>query len=586
MSILSQIKVLELILGLAFFLFGMHVMSSNLEKMAGGKLEYMLKKMTSNPFVSLMLGAAITIAVQSSSATTVMLVGLVNSGIMQFSQTLHIIFGSNIGTTLTSWILSLSSLSSDNFFVMMLKPKNFSPIVALIGVILLMAGKTDKKKSIGTIMVGFAVLMYGMEFMSGSVRGLADVPEFGELMLKFQNPLLGVLVGTLFTALIQSSAASVGVLQALALTGLVNYNVAIPIIMGQNIGTGVTAMISGVGANANAKRVAAIHLSLNVIGTVVLLSLYSGARAVFDFALGDMAIDAFGIAVVHTIFNVAITVLLMPFGKWILKLVTVLVPDDKKSVVEQPIVQLDDRLLRSPSIAINECDNYTVEMCTLAHKTLDLAMDMLTNYDEKKVELILSNEDKLDRYEDNLGTYLVKLSGQALSREDSQRISKMLHTIGDFERLGDHAVNLLKTAQEMHAKNITFSEQGTRELKILSGAIREILDMTNTAYTNNDVVIAGRVEPLEQVIDGLGSKIRDNHIARLQEGSCTIEMGFILSDTLNNYERISDHCSNIAVAIIEVVHNTFDTHQYLNEIKHNSEEFNEVYDEFAVRFAL
>ncbi len=585
MNILSQIKILELILGLAFFLFGMHVMSSNLEKMAGGKLEHMLKKMTSNPFVSLMLGAAITIAVQSSSATTVMLVGLVNSGIMQFSQTLHVIFGANIGTTLTSWILSLSSLSSDNFFIMMLKPKNFSPIVALIGVIMLMAGKTDKKKSIGTIMVGFAVLMYGMEFMSGSVKGLADVPEFGELMLKFQNPLLGVLVGTLFTALIQSSAASVGVLQALALTGAVNYNIAIPIIMGQNIGTCVTAMISGVGANANAKRVAAIHLSLNVIGTAVLLSVYTGVRALFDFTLGDMAIDAFGIAIVHTIFNVAITVILMPFGKWILKLATVMVRDDKKTA-EKPVVQLDERLFRSPSIAINECDSYTVQMCELAVKTLNMSIDMLSNYDEKTVQQVLANEDMLDKYEDSLGTYLVKLSGQALSREDSQRISKMLHTIGDFERLGDHAVNLLKTAQEMHAKQTQFSEQGGHEIAVLTAAIKEILSITSSAYSANDVVISGRVEPLEQVIDDLTATVKDNHILRLQEGSCTIETGFILSDILNNYERISDHCSNIAVAIIELVHNTFDTHQYLNQVKTSSEEFSEVYNQFAIQFAL
>lgn len=585
MNILSQIKILELVLGLAFFLFGMHVMSSNLEKMAGGKLEHMLKKMTSNPFVSLMLGAAITIAVQSSSATTVMLVGLVNSGIMQFSQTLYVIFGANIGTTLTSWILSLSSLSSDNFFVMMLKPKNFSPIVALIGVILLMAAKTDKKKSIGTIMVGFAVLMYGMEFMSGSVRGLADVPEFGELMLKFQNPLLGVLVGTLFTALIQSSAASVGVLQALALTGAVNYNIAIPIIMGQNIGTCVTAMISGVGANANAKRVATIHLSLNVIGTVVLLSLYSAARAIFTFTLGDTAIDAFGIAVVHTIFNIAITILLMPFGKWILKLATVMVRDDKKPV-KQAVVQLDERLFRSPSIAINECDSYTVKMCELAVETLNLSIDMLSNYDEKLAQKVLDNEDMLDKYEDGLGTYLVKLSGQSLSSEDSQRISKMLHTIGDFERLGDHAVNLLKTAQEMHEKQTQFSEQGGREITVLTEAIREILTITNSAYAANDVAISGRVEPLEQVIDDLTAAVKNNHILRLQEGSCTIETGFILSDILNNYERISDHCSNIAVAIIELVHNTFDTHQYLNRVKTTSEEFSEVYDQFSHRFAL
>lgn len=580
-------SVLQLLLGLAFFLFGMNIMSANLEKMAGGKLEHMLKKMTANPFISMVLGAVITIAVQSSSATTVMLVGLVNSGIMKVSQTLFVLFGANIGTTLTAWILSLSGISSGNLLVQMLKPENFSPILAFIGVLLMMMGKNDKKKSIGNVLVGFAILMYGMEFMKNAVSPLAELPDFGEIMLRFDNPLLGLLVGTLLTVLIQSSAASVGILQALALTGSITCNMAIPIVMGQNIGTCATAMISCVGTTANAKRVATIHLSINVIGTLILLPLYCGARALFGLPFADAPVTPLGVAVIHTVFNIAITVLLMPFTRLLEKLACRLVPDDASAPKSRQLeFRLDDLLLRSPSVAISECDNYTVKMGKLANETLNMAIGLMEHYDEKVARAVLENEDMLDRFEDSLGTYLVKLSPRALSGEDSRRISKMLHTIGDFERLGDHAVNLLHTAEEMHNKGITFSAPAAKEMKVLTAAVREILSLTTEAYVHNDISLAARVEPLEEVIDNLTAEIKDHHVERLQRGACTIEMGFVLSDSLNNYERISDHCSNIAVAIIELVHNTFETHQYLNAVKHDDRAFRKYFEDFSAKFTL
>lgn len=580
-------SVLQLILGLTFFLFGMHVMSTNLEKMAGGQLEHLLKKVTANPLVSMVLGAVITIAVQSSSAVTVMLVGLVNSGIMQFSQTICVIFGANIGTTLTAWILSLSGIESTSVAVQLLKPENFSPIIAFVGILMLMLSKSDRKKSVGTIFVGFAILMYGMEFMKNAVSPLADMPGFSDMLVKFNNPLVGVLVGALFTALIQSSAASVGILQALSLTGNITYGMAIPIVMGQNIGTCVTSVISCIGTNANAKRVATIHLSINVLGTAFCLAAYGGASALFRLAFTEIPVSPMSIALIHTVFNVAITLVLMPFSKWILRLAQVIVRDDQKEQGhETPGVLLDDRLLRSPSVAIQECDNYTVTMAALADQTLLSAMSLLEEYREEVVREVLDNEAQLDQYEDHLGTYLVKLSAQALSSGDSQKISKMLHTIGDFERLGDHAVNLLKAAQEMHEKGIEFSRDASREMDVLTGAIREILKITATAYANNDGLLAAQVEPLEQVIDGLAATVKDNHVRRLQEGRCSIQLGFILSDILNNYERISDHCSNIAVAIIELGHNSFDTHRYLNGVKQANDGFNALYGEFAKKYTL
>ena len=587
MAILSEIDILRLILGLVFFLYGMHVMSANLEKMAGGKLEQLLKKATANPIVSLMLGAAITIAVQSSSAVTVMLVGLVNSGIMQFGQTIGVIFGANIGTTLTAWILSLSGLESGSLLIRMMKPENFSPIIALIGILMLMGSKSDKKKSVGTIFVGFAILMYGMDFMKNAVEGLADLPQFADMLVSFKNPVVGVVVGTLFTALIQSSAASVAILQALSATGVITYGMAAPIVMGQNIGTCVTSMISSIGTNANAKRVACIHLSVNVIGTAFCIALYGGANLLFDLAFLETSVAPWSIALIHTIFNVVITVLLMPFSKWVIRLAEVLVKDKPaQSKKEQKVMLLDERLLRSPSVAIQECDNYTSTMAALADQTILSAISLLDSYEDVVVREILANEDKLDNYEDQLGTYLVKLSSQALSKADSRRVSRMLHAISDFERMGDHAVNLLKAAEEIHKKKISFSDEAQAELVTMTSAIGEILRISATAYVNNDLELAARVEPLEEVIDGLADTIKDNHVRRLQEGRCSIELGFILMDILNNYERISDHCSNIAVAILELSHDSFDTHEFLNGMKFQSESFNQLFNEFAKKYAL
>ena len=582
-------SILSLFCGLAFFLFGMQVMSHNLERIAGGKLEGTLKKMTSNPIVSCVLGAAITIAMQSSSASTVMLVGLVNSGIMHFSQTLNVIFGANIGTTLTAWILGMSGIESSNFFLQMLKPINFSPILAVIGVFMTMLAKKEKNKSIGNIMVGFAVLMIGMDFMSDAVKPLADMPEFGELMVKFRNPVIGVIVGALFTALIQSSAASVGILQALAMTGTISYGMALPIIMGQNIGTCITAVISCIGANTGAKRVAVMHTLINVIGSVVFLPVYLILNSVIGFPFHDMPIDAWGIALVHTLFNIFATALLMPNGKLIIRLTERLTREKEGTApVEQgkQVCVLDERLLRSPSVAVTECADYTRQMCRISRKTLAKAISLLVRYDEAIAAEVVDDEDTIDLYEDHLGTFLVKLSAQALSGHDGHAVSLMLHTIGDFERLGDHAVNIKDVALEMHEKGLSFSREAQKEITVLTAAIDEILSLTEKAFVNNDLSVASQVEPLEQVVDRLISTIKDNHIGRLQRGECTIELGFILSDLMNNCERISDHCSNIAVAVIEVHHNSFDTHKYLNDIKYGNEAFSKAFDVYKEKYAL
>ena len=580
-------SILKLVLGLAFFLFGMNVMSGNLEKLAGGRLENSLKKMTSNPLLSMVVGAGITIAMQSSSATTVMLVGLVNSGIMQFSQTLYVIFGANIGTTLTAWILSLSGISSDNFAIQMLKPENFSPVLAIIGVVLLMMGKTDKKKSIGTIFAGFAVLMYGMEFMKESVSPLAEMPAFTDMLVKFSNPVLGVLIGVVVTAVIQSSAASIGILQALSLTGSISCGIAIPIIMGQNIGTCATSLLSCIGTNANAKRVAAVHASIKVIGMLICLPLYIVADRALGSHISSITANPANIALIHTVFNVVITIILMPCSKLLVKLVNRIVREKAvESDEKKPIFTLDDLLLRSPSVAVSECDSYTSTMAIIAQDAILDSFRLLDGYDKNLVNNILAKEDDLDSLEDSLGSYLVKLSTQAVSDVDSRRVSKMLHAIGDFERLGDHAVNLLKVAQEMHDKKIAFSNEAKRELTVLRDAAIDILNLTVKSYLDNDIALAAKVEPLEQVIDRLTSQIRSNHISRLQSGNCTIEMGFILSDTLTNFERISDHCSNIAVAVTELYKGSFDTHRYLNSIKSGSDEFAKIFDEYDAQYSL
>ncbi len=580
-------SVLTLIGGLAFFLFGMNIMSGSLEKMAGGKLEYSLRKVTSKPILSLILGAAITIAVQSSSATTVMLVGLVNSGIMTFKSTIYVIFGSNIGTTLTSWITGLAGIESSNIFLKLLKPQSFSPLVAFIGVILIMMSKKEKKKSIGTILVGFSILMTGMNLMSDAVKPLGSIPEFSDLLIKFSNPLVLLLISTVFTGIIQSSAASVGILQALSTTGLVTNGIAIPIVMGQNIGTCVTALISSIGTDRRAKRVAIAHVLFNVAGSIIFLVPYFIFEAFFDIKFLGEYTNSFYIAFLHTIFNIVTTFLLLPFAKKLVSIVEKLLPiSETDSSEKENLVFLDERILQSPSIAISELNSISKRMSKLAQTIISNTEIQMEQFSEETKELILKQEDELDIYEDKLGTYLVKLSTCSISERDSRLIAKMLHTIGNFERLGDHAVNLSKTAEEMHLKKLSFSSLAQEEITVLKNAISEIIEITTEAYVKNDLALASRVEPLEQVIDGITDKIRFNHIERLQRGDCTIELGFILADLLSNYERISDHCSNIAVALIEAEVDSFDTHAYLNNIKHDNDEFKDEYNLYLTKYSI
>lgn len=575
MNILS---VLSLVCGLAFFLYGMHVMSAGLEKLAGGKLERTLKKMTSNPFKSLLLGAGITIAIQSSSAMTVMLVGLVNSGIMQLGQTIGVIMGSNIGTTLTTWLLALAGIESDNIFINMLKPENFSAVFAIIGIFFIMVSKSQKKKDIGNIFVGFAVLMYGMTLMGDAVSPLKDMPEFASILTAFNNPILGVLVGAFFTGVIQSSAASVGILQALSLTGGITYGMAIPIIMGQNIGTCVTAILSSFGVNKNAKKVSIVHISFNLLGTIIALAIYFIADYFFKLSFIDNSINPLGIAVSHTIFNVFTTAILLPFSKQLEKIANFVIRD---SGDKEHLSFIDSRLFATPSFAISECYNKTVEMAELAEKMILSSINLLSEYNQKNAVIIAENEEKLDWYEDKLGTCLVKLSSKEISDSDSKQVSKLLHTIGDFERLGDHALNIMTLAEEIHTKKISFSDEAENEIKILTGAIKEILHSSIASFKDNNSELAKTVEPLEQVIDILSDEIKTRHIKRLQAGKCTLELGFILSDLVTNFERVSDHCSNIAVNLIEIEKNTYKIHQYINELKSQ-----EGTNEFETKFSF
>ena len=558
--------------GLAFFLYGMTVMSKSLEKMAGGRLERLLKRMTSNPIKSLLLGAGITIAIQSSSAMTVMLVGLVNSGVMELGQTIGVIMGSNIGTTLTAWLLSLTGIESDSFFVNFLKPKNFSPLLALAGILLIMGSKKQRRRDVGRVMMGFSILMYGMELMSGSVAPLADMPEFADLMTAFTNPLLGVLVGAAFTGIIQSSAASVGILQALAMTGSVTYGMAIPIIMGQNIGTCVTALISSIGVSRNAKRVSVIHISFNLIGTVVGLIVLCGGNAIFGFPFLSDSVNAVGIAFCHTVFNVCTTLLLLPFTRqleWLAK--KAISTEDKPS----DFAFLDPRLLRTPGVAVSECASMVNQMGALAQASMNLVLDQFLQYTEAREEEILANEDKLDIYEDRLGGYLVQISQHGTSADDNHTISRLLHAIGDFERIGDHILNLQQSAKELHDKQLRFSDAAREELAVLTHLMQDILDASLSCFREDDPIAAQQVEPLEETMDCLTDEIRSRHIRRLQTGECTIQLGFVLNDLLNNFERVSDHCSNIAVSVIEERDSHIAAHAYLHDMKKNGE--------FAVR---
>jgi len=568
--------------GLAYFLYGMTVMSRGLEKLAGGKLEGILKKMTSNPFKSLVLGAGITIAIQSSSALTVMLVGLVNSGIMGLSQTIGVIMGSNIGTTLTAWILSLSGIESNNIFLRLLKPESFSPVMAFIGILLIMVSKTVKKRDIGKILIGFSVLMYGMELMGDSVSPLANMPEFSNILTAFSNPVLGVIIGALFTGIIQSSAASVGILQALALTGQISFGMAIPIIMGQNIGTCVTSLISSIGVNRNAKRVSVVHISFNIIGTVVCLAAFYIVHAIVDFAFIDQSITPFWIAIVHSIFNVTTTIILLPFTKQLEKLAMFVV---KGQDTASDIEILDERLLATPPVAISRCKEVTVDMTYLAFDAFKRSMKLLTQYNEEEAQKIIDDENKTDKLEDMLGSYLVKVSRRSLSVEDSHKNSNLLLTIGDIERIGDHATDIVKAAKEINEKNIVFSPEAIRELQTLSSALDEILTLTFTAFSENNLETAKTIEPLEQVIDKLKKNAKNNHISRLQQDECTIETGFVFNDILTHYARTADHCSNIAVCLIQVAGDSFDTHEYLNNVKsHGDDSFDEMYRSFKKKY--
>lgn len=575
--------------GLAFFLYGMQVMSGGLENVAGGKLEKLLREMTSNPVKSLALGAGITIAIQSSSALTVMLVGLVNSGIMDLGQTIGVIMGSNIGTTLTAWILSLAGIESSNFFLRLLKPESFSPIFALVGICMMMISKSNKKRSVGAIFVGFAILMFGMQLMTDSMSPLADSPEFASVLTAFSNPILGVIVGALFTGIIQSSAASVGILQALSLTGSITCGMAVPIIMGQNIGTCVTAILSSVGVSTNAKRVAVIHISFNILGVVIFLPIFYGLNYLLHLGLVDRIINPVGIALAHTIFNVATTVALLPFGKYLEKIAHKAIKDKKgdENKDNKTAVFIDERILLSPSFAVSECTHHAVAMADLAEDILFDSINMMQSYSATKAQDIFTAEEKLDNYEDKLGTFLVKLSGTELSERDANEVSKLLHSLSDFERIGDHALSITYVAKEMHEKNMHFSSEAVNELNVLQNALHEIIQLTREAFETGDMPSATKVEPLEQVIDGMVLEIKNRHIRRLQEGVCTIELGFKLSDLLNCYQRVSDHCSNIAACVIQLKSSQLDMHNYLNAIKTGEDAaFTREFSKYQEKYAL
>ena len=574
--------------GLALFLYGMNVMSAGLEKLAGGKLEGILRTMTSSPIKGLLFGALVTAVIQSSSAVTVMLVGLVNSGIMALSQTVGVIMGANIGTTITAWLLSLVSVDGSGIFMKMLKPANFSLVLAMIGILFIMAGKTQKKKDMGSILLGFTILMYGMNMMSDAVAPLKNLPGFAELFTKFQNPLLGVLVGAVLTAIIQSSSASVGILQALSLTGVITYSAAFPIIMGQNIGTCITAVISSIGANRSARKVSIIHISFNLIGTAIFLAVYLVAQMAFAPVAAFFAgtIDPAGIAICHSIFNIATTLLLLPFAKYLVMIADKVIQDKHEAINVQDEL-LDSRVLAIPAMAVAACNSLTEQMAVASTYAVQMAMDLLDNYHDASASALEEGEETLDMYEDRLGQYLTQISGRGLSDHDSRQRFKMQHVIGDFERLGDHAMNLLDSAKEKKAKGQQFSADAAVQMAVLKQAIGEILDLTCRAYQENSLELAAQVEPLEQVIDGLIRKARSSHLSRLNNGQCTIELGFILADVLGNYERVSDHCSNIAVAVIEAASDRYDSHEYLDSIKTGENKaFQQQYKQYSEKYAF
>lgn len=578
--------ILAMLGGLAVFMFGMHTLSAALEKFAGGKLENWLEKMTSNPIKGVALGAGVTALIQSSAATTVMLVGFVNSGIMKLSQAIGVIMGANIGTTATGWILSLSGLKG-NGILAIFSPDFFTPILAIIGVALIMFTKSDRRKTFGMILIGFSLLMFGMSMMSAAAEGLKDNAAFREFMVMFTNPFLGVLVGALLTAVLQSSSVSIGILQTLAReTGTITYQIALPIILGQNIGSCVTALISSIGANKSAKRVAIVHLYFNVIGTVVFLSLFYLINALIDLPFMEQHLEATGIAIIHTSFNLLVTLLFLPFTKQLEKLACLTIrdkPGDEDNVV--PL--LDKRFLNTPSVAIEHCKNVAFKMARLTRKTLLMSLDLVAKYDKEIAQEVNDNENTIDIFEDNIGSYILKISSKDLSVNDSQIVSNLLHTIGDLERISDHAVNIMEAAEEMHTKKVRFSPAAEEEVGIMIKAVTEILDMSINSFINFDVSLAKEVEPLEDVIDGLRTELKNRHVQRLRDGVCTIELGFILQDLLTNFERVSDHCSNIAVCLIQIKENSMDTHEYMNELKRlDKSEFMDEFNQYKTKYSL
>ncbi len=587
-------SVLTMLGGLALFLYGMDAMGKGLEKVSGGKLERILERLTSNPLKAVLLGALVTMVIQSSSATTVMVVGFVNSGIMNLYQAVGIIMGANIGTTATSWILSLAGIESSNFFIRLLKPSSFSPILAVVGIVFLMFSKKERKKDVGTILVGFAILMFGMETMSGAVKPLANVPEFTSILTMFSNPLLGMLAGAVLTAVIQSSSASVGILQALCMTGAVSFGTALPIIMGQNIGTCVTAILSSIGANKNAKRAALIHLYFNLIGTLLFMAVFYTVNAFAHFAFLDEAANAAGIAVVHSTFNIVATLVLLPFSRGLVKLSMLTVKDRAESGQETKGARpedgfrlLDPIFLESPGFAVEQSRNAAIQMAELSQRAIGQAIDLVGNYDEKRAEEVYAMEDQADRYEDELGNYLVRVSNKPLSEHDSRLVSVLLHCIGDFERISDHSINIVMAAREMYDKQIAFSEQAGEELKVFFNAIKEIVNLMVETFRQEDMQASMAVEPLEEVIDILNDELKERHISRLRQGNCTIELGFILSDITTNLERVSDHCSNVAVSMRQIAVHKDGAHGYLGRMREsNNAQFRRKVKEYEAVYSL
>ena len=553
----------ELFGGLAFFLYGMSMLSGGLENLTGGTLEQTLKKVTRNPFLSFFLGAGITIAIQSSSAMTVMLVGLVNSGIVDFCDTFGVVMGSNVGTTLTAWLLSLAGIGGDNFFLTLLKPMTFAPLLAFIGILFRMISKDEKKKNIGLIFIGFAILMTGMDFMSNSMNSVQEMKGFQSLLTAFSSPIVALLISILCTGIIQSSAATIGIVQALALTGAITYEMAIPLVLGANIGTCITAFLSSFGTNKNAKRVVALHIYVNVLGSVVCMIILYILKAAGASVL-SMTVSMFGVAIIHTLFNLVNTIVLIPFKKAIYKLCELTVKGDNDKT---HTIFLDERLFNNTALAVSECHRLTNEMAEHARDSLTKAIGLISSYKAETAQYIRENEELIDKYEDKLGTYLVRLSNNELSENLSHSIARMLHSIGDFERIGDHALNICKVAEEMHNKNIHFSDEAKKEIAVITNAVTEILNMTVDSFINDDIELASHVEPLEQVIDTLNKKLKARHVARLQSGECTIELGFVFTDLLTNYERVSDHCSNVAVYTMQLPSDKLDAHKYLAKIK-------------------